>query len=366
MPSQGSGLMTEQRLAALSALLLIPLAMRSERHYRGLPRLSGGPPTGPLPSLSIIVPARNEAANLPGLLEALCALRYPGTLELIVVDDGSQDDTGYVARRYPVRLLRNEGPPAGWTGKTHACHLGAQAATGEWLLFVDADTRHHADGPARAVAHALAHDLHGLSLFLPNVNTGVADRLALMAAYASFFAAAGASSSALNGQFILLRHDVYEKSGGFAAVRRQVTEDLALGRRLQAQGYRAPILRGDGAGAVHMYRDVRHLWQGLSRFSVASLRWTNLGGLWAVLLTILLAAPVHILLWALIKGRSARGAVLTWSAAALVMSGWAARFGGRRWALLAPLGALQVQFAALYGIGRRLLGRGVSWKGRQL
>lgn len=370
-PLQSEGMQGAGKLGVLAALALIPLAMRSERHYLNLPQLSKTAPAGDLPVLSIVVPARNEAANLPYLLDSLCALRYPGRLEIIVVDDRSEDDTAAIARRYGAKLLQTTDPPPGWTGKSHACHQGAQTASGQWLLFVDADTRHEPDGAARAVAHALAHNLHGLSLFLPNVSSGAADRLALMAAYASFFAASGPTAGVLNGQFILLRRDIYETSGGFAAVRDQVTEDLALGRRLQAQGYRVPIMRGDGVGTVHMYRDVRHLWQGLARYAVASLRWTRIDGLWAMLLTILLAAPAELFLWALLRGRrrrgaGLRGAFLSWSTATWAMLGWAGRFGGRRWALLAPLGALQVQFAAIYGIARRLFRRGVPWKGRVL
>lgn len=357
---------TPGRLAALSALALLPIAMRSERHYRSLPGLEAEYPSGPLPALSIIVPARDEAANLPDLLDSLCTLHYPGRLEIIVVDDGSKDGTGEIAASYGVHVVRNDNPSPGWTGKTHACHRGAQASSGEWLLFVDADTRHYRRGPARSVAFAVARELHGLSLFLPNASSGAADRLALMVAFASFFSAVGPSSSVLNGQFILLRRDVYEDSQGFSAVRDQVTEDLALGNRLRAMGYHIPIFRGDGIGTVRMYEDTSQLWPGLSRFAVASLRWTGASGLWAILLTILVAAPVEFLLWALFSRQGLWGVSLAWATTALAMSGWAARFGGRRWTLLAPLGGLQVQFAAIYGIVRRLLGRGVPWKGRVL
>lgn len=357
---------TAGNLAALSALALLPIAIRSERHYRSLPSIEVELPNDPLPALSIIVPARDEAANMPALLDSLCALHYPGPLEIIVVDDGSEDGTGEIARSYGVRIVRNEGPSPGWTGKTDACHRGAQASSGEWLLFVDADTRHDPYGPARTVAHALARELDGLSLFLPNVTSGVADRLALMVAFASFFAAVGPSSSVLNGQYILLRRDVYEESQGFSAVRNQVTEDLALGYRLRTMGYNIPILRGDGMGTVQMYHDTGQLWPGLSRFAVASLRWTGLGGLWAIWLTILVAAPVEFLLWALFSRQGLWRVSLAWVTTALAMAGWASRFGGRRWTLLAPLGALQVQFTAVYGIVRRLAGRGVPWKGRVL
>lgn len=359
---------TRQRLRTLSiltSLALLPLARRANQTYLSLPTLETKLTRGTLPSLSIIVPIRDEAANLPPLLDDLTALEYPGVLEIIVVDDDSCDQGPALARQYGVHLLEAPPLPAGWTGKTHACHHGALAANGDWLLFVDADTRHHPLGPARAVNHALANNLHGLSLFLPNRCSGVNDRLALMVAFASFFASLPPGAPALNGQYILLQRRVYHRSGGFSAVRRQVTEDLALGRHLRNHGFFVPTLRGEGAGAVQMYRDASQLWLGLSRFSIASLRWSGLHSLWAVLFTILLAAPVQLLFGGLKKRRPAP-ALVSWIAAAAALLPWASRFGGRRWALLAPLGAVQVQFAAIWGIIRRLLGHGVHWKGRNL
>ena len=353
-------------LGAAAILALALSALRAERNYQALPSLPEERPEGPLPALSVIVPARNEAANLPDLLSSLAQTKYPGTMEIIVVDDASQDGTAEIARHFPVRLVRNERLPDGWTGKTYACHRGAQEARGDWLLFVDADTRHDAQGPARAVAYALRHDLDGLSLFLPNASSGAADRLALMVAFASFFAASDLGSGVLNGQYILLRRQAYWGCGGFARVRRQVTEDLALGKHLQESGYRVPILRGNGAGRVHMYPSAVPLWQGLSRYTIASLRWTGLRGVWAVLLTVSAAAPLEFVMSALRRGAGWRRAIVSWATAAAAMSGWAARFGGPGWALLAPIGAMQVQVTALWGIVRRLCGRGVRWKGRDL
>lgn len=364
--SPANGIYRSQGLRALlSSAAFLALAYRAERRFQALPTLPSNPPQGPLPSLSIIIPARNEEANLPPLLDSLCRLRYDGELEIIVVDDGSTDATAAIARRYPVRLLQNDHLPPGWTGKTYACHYAAGAASGDWLLFVDADTRHHPDGAALAVAHACTQKLDGLSLFLPNVTSGAADRLALMVAYAAFFAANTSYHAALNGQYILLRRDAYSGSGGFRAVRRHVTEDLALGRLLQRRGYRVPIMRGDAAGAVRMYDNAPQLWLGLSRFAVASLRWTGLNGLQAVLLVILLAAPLEMLLVSFVKG-GVRPALFSWLAAAVAVHPWASRFGGRAWALFAPIGAMQVQLSSLWGIIRRLRGHGVRWKGRDL
>ena len=264
-----------------------------------------------------------------------------------------------------MRLLQIEYLPPGWTGKTYACHRAAQEARGDWLLFVDADTRHHPFGPARAVAYAMAYGLDGLSLFLPNITSGTADRLALMVAFAAFFATTTPRRPFLNGQYILLQRAAYWHSGGFSAVRRQVTEDLALARQLRECGCCVPVLRGDAAGHVRMYRETHQLWLGLSRFAIASLRWTGMGGLLAILLIILLAAPLELLLVAMSTG-GLRTVIFSWLLSAFAMRNWAARFGGRGWALLAPIGAMQVQVTSLWGIIRRLRGRGVHWKGRDL
>lgn len=364
-PWKGWTQFTTSSMARLSIILTLPLAIVAEREYRRLARLPASKAQS-LPALSIVVPARNEADNLPGLLQSLGQLRYPGDLECIVVDDDSQDETAATAKRFGVGLLQLSGPPAGWKGKAYACHRGAMAAQGEWLLFVDADTRHTPDGPSRAIAYAERQGLDGLSAFLPNEASGTMERLALMTAYAAFFVSGPRKRGTLNGQFILLRRQAYEASGGFSAVRDQVTEDLALGNLLQRQGYRVPIVDGEELGHVRMYRRTRHLWHGLARFSVASLRWSGPAGAVSILFTILLAAPLQCAISAFIRGGTYRTAFRSWLASALAIAPWAGRSGGYHWAILAPFGAAVVQIAAIWGILRRWLGLGVRWKDRHV
>ena len=159
----------------------------AERSYQAMPRLSHFAVRGPLPMLSIIVPARNEAHNLVHLLPSLQKLRYPGPMEVIVVDDNSTDGTSFVARAYGAKALCLNHLPDGWKGKPNACHRGARAAQGQWLLFTDADTIHQPDSAAQAVGHAIRNRLDGLSLFLRQDCSGWIDRLALTAAYAGLF-----------------------------------------------------------------------------------------------------------------------------------------------------------------------------------
>jgi glycosyltransferase involved in cell wall biosynthesis len=115
--------------------------------------------------VSIIVPARNEARNLPRLLPTLLSQAYPD-FEVLVVDDASTDETAALAARAGARVLSTSGPPPGWTGKCNACWQGAQAARGEWLLFVDADTTHTPLTLASAIAWAAAQRAEAASFIL--------------------------------------------------------------------------------------------------------------------------------------------------------------------------------------------------------
>jgi chlorobactene glucosyltransferase len=352
--------------ALLGSAALLLLGRWAEHNYGRLPQLPplSIPPS--LPALSVIVPARNEAANLPTLLGSLSRQHYPGPLQCIIVDDGSQDETAAIAAGYDVRLIRLQGPPPGWSGKAHACHRAVEVATGEWLLFTDADTWHAPYGPAHAVAFALQEKLDGLSLFMAHETSGPLDRLALMVALAGYFAGLPDPTAVLNGQYILVKRSVYEASGGFSAVPLEVLEDLALGRHLHNLGYRLPVMRSDDVGYVHMYRTPQQVWGGMVRLTVSSLRWSGLTGLLSVLFTILLAWPLHMALNTLVRGKSLGRVAVIWLSAGVALLPWARRFGHSRGALLAPVAAAFVQAAAIWGLVRRLARAGVEWRGRWL
>ena len=354
------------RSSAAFTFLALPLALRAERAYRALPALKAFPSDRTLPSLSIIVPARNEAENLSHLLPSLVTMSYPGEVEVIVVDDNSTDDTAAVARYWGARVVRLEGLPPGWYGKPHACHQGATVARGDWLLFTDADTIHAPDGPARAVACAVAQQLDGLSLFLDQECRDLVQRLALSTAFAGLFAALPRHATLLNGQYVLLRRDVYEMSGGFSAVRGEMLEDVALGHRLRSQGYRVPLMHGYDAARVRMYRSTTQMWHGLTRLGSGSLRWTGLGALRTAAYVTAVMSPLLALSGVLARRLDRKWLPVTWAVASVSMIPWARRFGSPALAVVSPAGALLVQVAALWGLGSRLMGRGVRWKGRRV
>ncbi len=350
------------------SLLALWFGIRAEQKYRALPPLGNRTPERErtLPLLSVIVPARNEEKNLQQLLPRLKNLDYAGAVEIIVVDDHSRDDTRAVAEHFGARVLRVQELPAGWHGKPHACHIGAGAARGEWLLFTDADTLHTADSAAHAVIFARQHALDGLTLFLQQTPRNVLQGAVLSTAFAGLFAGARADKTLMNGQYILLRRDVYFASGGFEAVRAEPLEDLALGNRLRKLGYAFLALRGENAASVCMYADTRQMWHGMTRLGAGSLKWSGSGALVTALFTTALMSPLLVLADVLRGKLHFAWLLLAWLAASASVMPFARRFGSLWFALLAPVGALFVLLAAWWGLLLRVLGRGIHWRGRSV
>jgi chlorobactene glucosyltransferase len=338
------------------------------RNYRALPKLDfrslGDFGSLDLPSLSIIIPARNEAGNLARLLPSLHAVQYPGECEILVIDDNSTDGTAEAAGRLGACVHPAGALPAGWLGKPHACQRGAERARGAWLLFTDADTEHMPHSAAAAVGYAVANNLDGLSLLPAQHTFGIADRLALMAAFAGLFAGMRRGQPLINGQYLLIRRDAYFESGGFAAVRAEPLEDLAFAHSLARQGYRLPALHGAHACAVQMYRDTRHLWHGLTRLGAGSLQWAGAGGWLTALFITGALLPVLFAAAGLLGWIAPLWVLFAWALVVPFFIPWARRAGAWGWALLAPLGALLVQAASVWGLARGLMGRGILWKGR--
>ena len=285
---------------------------------------------------------------------------------MIVVNDNSTDETVNVARKLGAKVISLDGLPEGWSGKTYACHRGAEAATGDWLLFTDADTVHDPYGPACVVAYAESEGLDGLSLFIRQSTSGTVDSVALPVAFAGLFVGLSVGDAVLNGQYILLSRNTYTRSGGFATVAGEILEDIALGRYLAVSGYHVPLLRSDGVAFVRMYADGSALWQGLVRLGAGSLRWFGVRAILTAIFVTGVMAPILVLVTTVWQRRNRRWAVVSWVAVAASFVPWARRFGAVWAALLAPVGALLLQSAAVWGLISRLVGRDIPWKGRRL
>ncbi len=229
------------------------------------------------PRVSVLVPARNEEANIAACVGSLLAQDYPD-FEVLVLDDHSTDATARLlagmAAAGHLHTLQGRELPAGWLGKAWACQQLAEAATGEILLFTDADTRHHPQTLRQAVAALEAERADLLTLFVQEEVCSWAERLVvpiLPWSMMSFFPLVlaylfpRASLSATNGQFMLFRRTAYEAIGGHASVRREVVDDMALGRRVRQSGLRWRIADGVAYVRCRMYGDWREVFQGLGK-----------------------------------------------------------------------------------------------------
>jgi glycosyltransferase involved in cell wall biosynthesis len=223
--------------------------------------------------VSAIVPARNEEAVIETCVRSLA--RQAEIAEIFVVDDQSTDRTAEIVRGLMpeirnLQLLETREVPAGWLGKNHALWEGAKHASGRWLLFTDADAE-LLDG---ATAHALriAEDKNAaLVSFSPEQVTEAWYEMALipfvysrLAKYFSYDAVNDEKSeaAAANGQFLMIRRDVYDAIGGHKVVAADVLEDVALAKRAKAAGYRIWFGSGAGVVRVRMYRSFDAMWEG--------------------------------------------------------------------------------------------------------
>ena len=321
---------------------------------RGVPVLlrDRSPPPGRWPRVSLIVPARNEVETLGPAMRSRLAEGYPA-LEVVLVDDRSTDGTGALvdaiaAEDSRVRALHLDSLPPGWLGKLHAMSEGLRRATGEWILFSDADV-HLAPGTiARAVSLAEAQRLDHLSL-LPQLDpaTWLVDaalasftRTGLVLGRVWLVSDPRSKVGGSVGAFGLVRRDALERSPGIEHLRLEVADDLALGQMLKSSGSRSALANGRELVRIHWYRSLAELTRGTEKGAAVfdhrllpALCWT--GALGALELGPFLAA-------AFAPSPIARWLGLVGAGLLLGSTLWMCRFAGQRTlpALLSPLGVV--------------------------
>jgi len=232
------------------------------------------------PKVSIILPARNEEEFIGKCLDSLIKQDYEN-YEIIVIDDSSNDATGEIISEYAKRdskiiPVSARPKPEGWMGKNWACMEGYRRATGELLLFTDADTNHSKNVLSLAVAHLISFNLDALSaipkmltfdfwtkITLPMISTFLHTR----------FSALNVNNPSKKtgyffGSFFILRKKTYEEVGMHEGVKQEIIEDGALGKKVKEMGYKMKMVRGDHLIDAVWARDKSTLWDALKRLMV--------------------------------------------------------------------------------------------------
>lgn len=331
-------------------------------------------------AVSVLIPARNEEANLPECLDRILE-QGPAVLEVCIYDDHSSDGTGMVIADYAERDLRirtvtAKELPAGWCGKPFACWQLAQAARGNWLVFLDADARLERDAIERMVAECRRRELTFLScwprlalssfwerLLMPMLNFFV---FTMFPTHFSLWSNNRIFGLA-HGACICVRRGAYFRVGGHEAVWNSIFEDVELARHWREQGERGLCLDGNDVVSVRMYDSLDTIWKGFQKNFFPAFRSPAGFTLFLILHTLCFLGPFVLapVLW--VTGQ--HQAAFVFAVSALVV--WSIRliqarqFNVPLWSvLLHPVA--QAAWVAL-GISswwRVASGQGVSWKGR--
>jgi len=327
--------------------------------------------------VTVLIPARDEEANISGCLESALA---QGSLvgEVLVYDDHSEDGTAEVVARYArrdsrVRLVAPASLPPGWCGKNFACARLAEEARGRWLLFLDADARLLCAAAGRMTREAEARQATLLSCWPALEARGFwEESLMPMLNFVVFtlypaplsFGRPDPSLGLAHGACLLARRDAYAESGGHEAVRDAINEDVRLAQHWRAGGRRSLCFDGRGVVRVRMYRSLAEIWRGFQKNFYPAFRrsgsfWLFLALHFFVLLLPLALAPLAFFVPAAWGFAAAAACVLVMRAALA----W--RFAQPWWTVLThPLGECLLLALGLSSWWRYRTGRGVVWKGR--
>ncbi|RYH01297.1 glycosyltransferase [Salipiger sp. IMCC34102] len=335
----------------------------------------------PLPPVSILIPARDEARNIAAAIEA--ALGQTGVaVEVVVLDDGSTDGTdAIVAARASedprLRLIRGLDLPPGWIGKTHACWQLGQAARHPILLFVDADVRLAQDAAARLVAGMEQSMIDCLSGFPRQITATLAEKIVIPQIFTTLLGylplpmarrRPDPSFGVGCGQLMAVRRRAYDAAGGHAAFAGRMHDGLMLPRNVRRAGGASDLTDATPIAGCRMYDSLPGIWHGFSKNATEGMATSRALPVWTVLLFGGHVLPVLTLSAALAAGASLSAGL---SALSIVMvllarAAMAVRLRQSWLSVLAhPLGVLfvlAIQWTALVGARR---GRPAVWRGRR-
>lgn len=359
----------------LFATGLFFLALYGRQKLRAVGRLVAPPPKT-WPKVSIIVAARNEAPGIETATRSLLEVDYP-SLEWIVVDDRSEDDTprllAKVAADHPaLRVIRVDTLPPGWLGKNHALAAGAKAASGEYLLFTDADIVYRDRQVLRKVIAQLLADGTDHGTMFPRLHS----RSWLCESFMAFFGmqfmvyfkpweVPNPRSKAYVGvgAFNLVRREALQKAGGLEAISLRPDDDVKLGKLLKRAGFRTELFTGVEALECQWHFSLSSCLRGLEKSVLPGFDYN----LWLAAFAFSMNLAFHALPFFLVF--FAGPAELPWIASACLLQmitvTWVAHNArlSRWYGLLTPLSAVLCLWVVLRNTGVVLWRGGLEWRG---
>jgi chlorobactene glucosyltransferase len=348
------------------------------------------PPAGG-PLISVIVPARNEEKNIRRCVESILAQDYPN-FEVLVLDDHSTDSTPAILTKLSTHnprlvILAGRELPAGWAGKPHALYQAAKAATGDWLLFVDADTFLAPNALSATLAAARQSGAGLYTVMTEQILGSFWEKTVMPLVFTALSVGFSprkvndprTKDAIANGQFIFIRREIYDAIGGHQAVRNQIVEDKAISERVKWGGHRLIVADGRGIAKTRMYTGLPSIWEGWTKniyLGLADQPAMLLLGAFGAFLALIAALfmPIWPLLGWIWWQNGGGWMALTISAEALIV--WAVLLYARvrvNWgmglsgwyALTTPLGAGVFAAMMFTSTWKVLSGQGVTWKGRK-
>jgi hopene-associated glycosyltransferase HpnB len=350
------------------------------------PRAAGVPVQERWPSVAVVIPARDEAEVLPLSLPSVLAQAYPGPAEVFLIDDGSTDGTGGLARGLaerdgglPLTVASPGEPKPGWTGKLWAVRHGialARATDPEYLLLTDADIAHEPDSLRRLVEAARGGGFDMVSQMARLRVVSFWEKL-VVPAFVYFFSQLypfrwvnrqGLRTAAAAGGCVLLRTEAAERARVPESIRQAVIDDVSLARAVQGSGGRIWLGLADLVDSVRPYPRLGDLWRMVSRSAYAQLRHNPLVLLGTVVgLALIYLVPPAAALGGLASGSAPTGWIGL--AAWVVMAGtylpMLRYYRESLWtAPLLPFTALLYLLMTVDSAVQHYRGRGAAWKGR--
>ena len=338
------------------------------------------------PKVSIILPARNEEDFISKCLDSLIDQDYKN-YEIVVIDDSSEDATWKIISEYAKKQSKiipvsARPKPEGWMGKNWACMEGYRKATGELLLFTDADTNHSKNVISFSVAHLISFNLDALSaipkmltldfwtrITLPMISTFLHTR----------FSALNVNNPSKKtgyffGSFFIIKKKTYEEVGMHEGVKQEIIEDGALGKKVKESGYKMKMVRGEHLIEAVWARDKSTLWNALKRLMVPLYIQSGkiaIGIFFAVVFLLFVPFPIFVISASLpVETISAKILCITAAVSSILIYIGAiieAKMGLELkliHGLLAPLGSLVVILGFLSGLLQAKRESSVTWRGR--